>query len=644
MRKHFLLLASACIILSSSAFTQNDPDYYDRLYYTCKTWGFVKYFHSELALCNLNWDSVLIAKLPEIEAVESNAEFNDILLDLVTSPGETALPTTTLPVVPDSLRYNLDVGWFGDEILSDMVVTELDTIFARFRPRPHCLVGQAFYNGNPTFNNDDMYYSSAGNYPDMELRLLALFRYWNIINYFFPYKNIMDQDWDETLSEVMPLVIEAEDASAYNLAMLVLTKRINDSHAGTWGGVMNTIFGTYYPRFMFIYTEEETVILKVDNSVTEVKPGDIIRAIDGHEISYLRDSLAAYAHGSNDMSVIYYVNNYLLRGPSGSFDITIENENGLQDFTLSRNWNATNFNNFMANTGPVWYDTLVDGSCQFGYVDMSRLTTGQVAGMMEDLWDTDAIVFDIRSYPQGTLWTLVHYLFPEPIHIANFTVPDKNYPGVLYWVEETIGTSSDEAYEGQLAILFDVRSISQSEYTIMGLEQHPGSIKIGSTTRAADGNVSLIYLPGNLSTYMTGLGTFYPDNTPTQRVGIIPDIELWPTIEGIGQEKDEVLEYALNCLLLEQEEIESGQPIAAPGSYPNPFSEQVVLTYTLNQPSATAVNVYDITGKRVLMLNTEQQQPGEHHLVIDGKNLAPGIYFCMLSNSEGMHSVKLLRR
>jgi len=32
-----------------------------------------------------------------------------------------------------------------------------------------------------------------------EYRLLAMFRYWNVIYYFYPYKYLMDQSWDINL-------------------------------------------------------------------------------------------------------------------------------------------------------------------------------------------------------------------------------------------------------------------------------------------------------------------------------------------------------------------------------------------------------------------------------------------------------------
>jgi len=40
-------------------------------------------------------------------------------------------------------------------------------------------------------------------------------------------------------------------------------------------------------------------------------------------------------------------------------------------------------------------------------------------------------------------------------------------------------------------------------------------------------------LPGNISTMITGIGVYYPDGKEPQRIGIIPDVEVKPTIDGI---------------------------------------------------------------------------------------------------------------
>ncbi len=57
-----------------------------------------------------------------------------------------------------------------------------------------------------------------------------------------------------------------------------------------------------------------------------------------------------------------------------------------------------------------------------------------------------------------------------------------------------------------------------------------------------------ILLPGGVCSYFSGIGIYYPDGTETQRVGIIPDIYVWPTAKGIKDGRDELLEKALELI------------------------------------------------------------------------------------------------
>ena len=48
---------------------------------------------------------------------------------------------------------------------------------------------------------------------------------------------------------------------------------------------------------------------------------------------------------------------------------------------------------------------------------------------------------------------------------------------------------------------------------------------------------------------ISGIGVFYPDHRPTQRIGIVPDVESKPTLAGIKAGRDEVLETAIRQIL-----------------------------------------------------------------------------------------------
>lgn len=82
----------------------------------------------------------------------------------------------------------------------------------------------------------------------------------------------------------------------------------------------------------------------------------------------------------------------------------------------------------------------------------------------------------------------------------------------------------------------------------MAFQSSPNVTVIGRTTAGADGNVSRITLPGGISTLIFGMGVLYPDGTETQRKGVRIDYEIKPTIKGIKDGRDELLEKAIEII------------------------------------------------------------------------------------------------
>ena len=82
----------------------------------------------------------------------------------------------------------------------------------------------------------------------------------------------------------------------------------------------------------------------------------------------------------------------------------------------------------------------------------------------------------------------------------------------------------------------------------MMLRQAPGSLVIGSTTAGADGGMTMFYLPGRIFTGFSGISPLNPDESETQRIGIIPDIEVKRTVTGIRDGVDEYLEKAVEII------------------------------------------------------------------------------------------------
>ena len=97
----------------------------------------------------------------------------------------------------------------------------------------------------------------------------------------------------------------------------------------------------------------------------------------------------------------------------------------------------------------------------------------------------------------------------------------------------------------------------------------------------------------------------------------------------------------------------SGKPAVLPDNTqllqnaPNPFNSQTVLSYFLLEPGLTRLDVFTLTGQRVVVLHQGPQQAGYHRLHWDGRDdagrsVASGMYLYRLVTVEGVLTRKLI--
>lgn len=63
---------------------------------------------------------------------------------------------------------------------------------------------------------------------------------------------------------------------------------------------------------------------------------------------------------------------------------------------------------------------------------------------------------------------------------------------------------------------------------------------------------------------------------------------------------------------------------------PNPFSGKTGIQYSLADRSRVQLDLFRTDGKKVLTLVDGWQEKGDHHIILDGQHLAPGIYICAM--------------
>jgi carboxyl-terminal processing protease len=407
-------------------------------------------------------------------------------------------------------------------------------------------VGSAPNVRNITLEKERVYEEML--YPTEGYRLLSLFRFWNIIHYFFPYKNIIGRDWNGVLDEFIPKFSAAKDTSDYHLACREVINTVNDSHASYTPPAKNleALFGRYSVPFSAKIIGNQVVVTYLKDlhlcNLDDIKIGDAITMIDGKPITELVQKLWYMASGSNDVRKLKFLATTIFLGHTPQYQLTFERDGKTTVKTSNRHL-MSQMNFSYADDYAKPFKELND---DIGYIHMGVLKREQVDSMYNTLSKKKALIFDVRNYPKGAMYEIVKKLKPKSSPFVQITKPYILYPGLFKWDPPlNCGSNNPDYYKGKVIILCDESTQSHAEFTIMSLQTAPNVVTIGSQTSGADGNVSTIILVGGGKCYMTGTGIFYPDGTQTQRVGIKVDIEVKPTLKGIREGRDEVLEKAI---------------------------------------------------------------------------------------------------
>jgi C-terminal processing protease CtpA/Prc len=521
-----------------------------------KVWGFLKYHHPAVTSGQHHWDYDLFRILPQVLAATDQPTSLAAISTWVANLGSVSRCTNCATLVTDDLALRPDLSWLADTSLLGADLSEtLQSIYAnRSQVSSQFFVSLVGGSANPSFDDELTY--SALKFPDAGYQLLALFRFWNMVQYFSPNREIMSDDpsdrnyWSEVLVDSIPQVALAKDSFSYQQALLRFVAKINDTHANLWTSLAaRPPVGTCYLPVDLQFVEGRAFVLRnTDLSggpASGLLSGDLITQLDGANVSDLVTRWAPLYADSNQAARLRDVATSLTRGTCGPSTVVVDR--GGQTLTLYPNrlpQSSIDFSRTYSHDlpGPAFQMVAPD----VAYIKISTLKRAECASDILTAAGTKGLIIDIRDYPSDfPIYVLGGMLVTAPTPFAWFTHGDVANPGAFHWWQMVQLTPSEPHYDGKVVILVDETTQSSAEFHSMAFRAVPGAIVIGSTTAGADGDVSTVPIPGGLSSYISGLGVFYSDKLPTQRVGIIPDIWLTPTIAGLRAGRDELIEAAI---------------------------------------------------------------------------------------------------
>jgi C-terminal processing protease CtpA/Prc len=521
----------------------------DSLVITAKVWGFLKYHHPRVTAGHVHWDAELLRRMPAILAATDRPATRRLLVEWIDSLGAVDECSRCASLEGDvAQRPRLE--WLRDaDLLGDDLVARLGHIYKNRAPFQQFYVSTDRTVGKPLFEHEPEY--RAMKFPDAGLQMLGVLRYWNAIEYWFPYRDLIDENWDEVLRDTLPRIVAAADAAAYRAELAALTARVDDGHAFVEGGAggLSPPPGTCRLPALMRYVEGEFVIkgFTAGSASGGFELGDILVAVDGRPVRELVAEVRRYYTGSYEAARMRVLLRALTRGECGRVRVRLRRDTEVE-IDAERVPSQP-----IALAGEEQRNDRAGASLQYlspdvAYLKLAPLTEADLARHLREIRSVPALIVDMRAYPDYLIYPLGGALVEKTTPFARFTKCDLSNPGGYFWRDLVKIPPDEPRYPGRVAVLVDESTQSRGEYFAMALAAAPRTTIVGARTAGADGDVAQVPMPGGLVASMSGNGVFYPDRSPTQQVGVKIDVPCVPTIAGIRAGRDEILECALQTL------------------------------------------------------------------------------------------------
>lgn len=568
--KYILIIS----LLITSTISAQLTGFSDRELFTLgKVWGLMKYYHPAVSQGKLDWDGILLETFEN----KSKQNLNDITTQWFTTANQSKFDVIVKKDNKcDSITLrNFDSSW----------IEKLKNIQTQNKVKLSNLVSQpknigSFYS-NPVENSIRFSSSNEKVYDQfsVENKMLDLFRIWNAIEYFYPYKYLLDHQWDAVLKKYIPIFRKINNEQDYKSAVMQLGAELQDSHTELEKTYQYDVLGKLSSPFIFQVVDNNVLITGIKDEPkmkkANLEAGDLITKINGKSVLKSIDEKSKYISFSNESVKLREAYSYLFSGNEEIISVEgIKNNGKAFKTTVERTkrifnneWDKDGIPNYQLAYKGKTYEYLTYNQAESRlnpsfflddkiYFEFASLKGNEIPALMEKYKNSKGMVFDIRGYNNSAaLLKIFDYLFSKPQHFGIKTQADFNQPGKFCFVDQIInddykfaGKENPDAYKGQVIVLINEYTQSAAEMWAMIFKKIPGVIFVGSQTAGADGNKTSIKLTNGNELVFSGLGIYYPDGNETQRIGIKPDIIVRPTVQSIRNKEDILLLKAFELI------------------------------------------------------------------------------------------------
>lgn len=517
-----------------------------------KVWGFLKYYHPEVAKGNYNWDYELFRVLPQIANAKNKKERNKLFNQWIDKYGE--IKETKDYSISDSSMYShiINLDWLYDKkMFGDKLVSKFKRIRSAKRNNTHYYIQKYASVTDINKCREPQYLDIS--WEDQGFRILTLFKFWNAMEYNFPFVDITDRPWNSLLKEFIPRFAEAGSKKDHQEVLLEIFACINDSHA--YFTSCSDLFSNSGSDYSILpvqvsYTSDHQVVV-ANSSVNKLKRGDIILKVDNKDIDSIFEQEVRYIRASIPSTMIYTILNQLFVTKNSEIAVTYMRSGEEKTIIID----TTPYKGKQPSAPSLDNNYVEDyklASKNIAYINMNTMEDDNIEDFILKNYSAKGVIIDMRNHLGHRFRVndaLIEWLIPKEVVYLWSSVNDKSNPGNFICNNKIItGTDNPAHFIGKVAILVNQGTMSVGEVRSMAYRNAINSKIIGTTTAGAVGPVSHFNLPMGIDFSYSANGMYYPNWEPFQRKGVKIDIPIKETMEDIRDGKDVWMEEAIQFI------------------------------------------------------------------------------------------------
>jgi len=395
-------------------------------------------------------------------------------------------------------------------------------------------------------------------------RIFGLAKIWSEVKYNFAnFDLVPGLDWDQAFQEYLPQAGQEQSNAQYYRLLERFIALLHDGHTDISPPAY--VRGLVDAPPMVIENIEGKAVILDFADVDELKKAGLSRGaeitkIDGRPVAeVLQQDLYPFIAQSTSQGRDATAYGRLLRGPKGS-RVTVEVrdlEGNTHAATLTRDSGtpeAQRFNQARKRPtvemrrfpGGIVYFAWNSFGVDQAVADFDRMFNG-LAGIR-------GMIIDVRSNGGGNSANgdaVTNRLIEKPV--ADFAAQLRQHVSALgeFWFRAQGGTISPrgkDPFLGPVVVLTSRHTASAAEDFVVVLHGNQRAVVVGGKTMGTTGQPIPLALPGGGSARICAKKCLYPDGRPFVGVGIVPDVEVYPSQRDVAAGRDAVLEKALEVL------------------------------------------------------------------------------------------------